>query len=106
MKAGRATGFRVSLVATTLLVLGVIDHATAAPTATQRRQLIAARRSITRASGLIRRKKFKDAEKLLGEAEAEYGHMFGPVWTEVCTRQRWRSTRSTPTGVKHSSANH
>ncbi|GIS61740.1 MAG: hypothetical protein CM1200mP2_39650 [Planctomycetaceae bacterium] len=42
----------------------------AAPTAAQRRQLVFARRTITRASGLIRRKKFKDAEKLLGEAEA------------------------------------
>ncbi len=70
MKAERATGFRVSLVVTTLLVLVVIDHAVAAPTAAQRRQLVVARRTITRASGLIRRKKFKDAEKLLGEAEA------------------------------------
>ena len=55
MKAGRATGIRVSLVVTTLLVLGVIDHTAAAPTAAQRRQLVGSRRTITRASGLIRR---------------------------------------------------
>ena len=70
MKAGRATGFQVFLVAATLLALGVTEQANAAPTAAQRRQLIVARRTITRATGLIRRKKFKEAEKLLGEAEA------------------------------------
>ncbi|MBQ18575.1 MAG: hypothetical protein CMJ65_15785 [Planctomycetaceae bacterium] len=44
--------------------------ATAAPTSAQRKDLAAARKTLTRASGLIRRKKLEDAEKLIKEAEA------------------------------------
>ena len=65
------TGKRQVLVVLGLAALMVwSDQIEAAPTAAQRRELTVARRTITRASGLIRRKKLDEAAKLLGEAEA------------------------------------
>ena len=70
MQAKRTTGFLVCVLSAAWLLSLVADPALSAPTVEQRRELSSARRTITRASALIRRKKLDEAGKLLGEAES------------------------------------
>ena len=70
MTARRSENLLIPMLVAVLSVVTVTESVDSAPTVAQRRELTAARRTITRASLLIRRKKFDDAEKMLGEAEA------------------------------------
>ena len=70
MTARRSEKLLIPMLVAVLSVVTVTESVDSAPTVAQRRELSAARRTITRASLLIRRKKFDEAEKTLSEAEA------------------------------------